>query len=193
MSTVITEFDAVSIKNMSIQFKSGGTQQPGEKFGCVGSISGETESKEIVKKCEGVEAKKITIPQKMNLTVSAHVPVKVIRSIFGIKNEGLKAGVYSYGADSIGDAFVLTGDVIDDFEDVTKLIAFANAVNTGGYSFSIENGQEEIAELEFSFTALVDENNKLYYEAFVSELTDETIADTWHTNFTADLVTTPAP
>lgn len=53
MSTVIQEFDAVSIKNASVQFFKDGQQQPGTKFGCVGQIEGETEIIEIVKKVRG--------------------------------------------------------------------------------------------------------------------------------------------
>lgn len=189
-ATEIKEFDAMRITNASVQFKKGGTQQPGQKFGAIGTISGDTESKTITKIEEGVETKKKTIPQKMNLSISAHIPVAVAREYFGLSNEGLKPGVYAYGSDSLGNDFVLTADVIDDFEDVKKLIAFPNASNSGGYTLSIENGQEEVALLEMSVTALVDANKKFYYEAFVDELEDASIADTWHTNFTPGLVST---
>ena len=189
-ATEIKEFDAMRITNASVQFKKGGTQQPGQKFGAIGTISGDTESKTITKIEEGVETKKKTIPQKMNLSISAHIPVAVAREYFGLSNEGLKPGVYAYGSDSLGNDFVLTADVIDDFEDVKKLIAFPNASNSGGYTLSIENGQEEVALLEMSVTALVDANKKFYYEAFVDELDDASIADTWHTNFTPGLVST---
>lgn len=190
-STVIEEFDSMRITNASVQFKKKGTQQPGQKFGAIGTISGETESKTITKVEEGVETKKKVIPQKMNLSISAHIPVAVAREYFGLSNEGLKAGIYAYGADSLGSDFILTADVIDDFEDVKKLVAFPNASNSGGYTLNIENGQEEVALLEMSVTALVDDNKKFYYEAFVDELEDTTIADKWHTNFTPELVAVP--
>ncbi|KGR88400.1 hypothetical protein [Lysinibacillus odysseyi] len=190
-STVIEEFDAMRITNASVQFKKKGTQQPGQKFGAIGTISGDTESKTITKVEEGVETKKKVIPQKMNLSISAHIPVAVAREYFGLSNEGLKPGIYSYGSDSLGTDFVLTADVIDDFEDVKKLIAFPNASNSGGYTLNIENGQEEVALLEMSVTALVDDNKKFYYEAFVDELEDATIAEKWHTNFTPELVAVP--
>lgn len=193
MAIIVEEFDAVSIKNSSIQFFEGNTQKPGTKFGCVGSLSGETESKSVIKVCEGVEAKKRNIPLKMNLTISAHIPVAIARSIFGLSNTDLKPGVYSYGPDSLGKRFVYTADIIDDFEEVTKLIAFPNCSNEGGFKITVENGQDEVAQLELTFTALVDSNKKFYYEAIVDELEDATIATQWHTQFTSSLVSLPTP
>lgn len=188
MVTVIEEFDAVAIKNSSIQFFNGATQVPGTKFGCVGSLSGETESKPVVKICEGVESKKRNIPLKMNITISAHVPVQVTRDIFGLSNTDLKPGIYAYGPASIGKTFVYTADIIDEFEDVTKLIAFPNCSNEGGFKITVENGQDEVALLEFTFTSLVDANKRFYYEAIVDELDDPLINTTWHTAFTPSLV-----
>ncbi|PID15602.1 phage tail protein [Sporosarcina sp. P34] len=188
MVNVITEFDAVAIKNASIQVYENNVAKEGTPFGCVGSIEGETESKEIVKICEGIEVKKRTIPQKMNLTVSAHIPVQVARDIFGLSNEDLKKGVYAYGPTSKGKRFVFTADVVDEFEDEVKLIAFPNVSNNSGFQISIENGQDEVALLEMELTALVDSNDKFYYEALTAEVEDEAIKTDWHTAFTPELV-----
>lgn len=188
MTTVIQEFDAVSIKNSSIQFFENGVQQEGTPFGSIGTIEGETEVIEIVKRVEGIEAKKKSKPVKMNLTVSAHIPVQVARDFFGLTNKDLKPGVWAYGSLSQGKRFVYTADVIDEFEDVVKLIAFSNCSNSAGFKISIENGADEVAMLELEFTALKDASNKFYYEAFVSELSDASIATQWHTKFTPALV-----
>lgn len=188
MVKVVTEFDAVAIKNASIQVYEGDVASAGEPFGCVGSIEGETESKEIVKICEGIEVKKRVIPQKMNINVTAHIPVKVARDIFGLSNEDLKKGIFAYGPTSKGKRFVLTADVIDEFEDVTKLIAFPNVSNNTGFQIKVENGQDEVALLEMELTALVDKNDKFYYEALVDELEDEAVKTDWHTAFTPELV-----
>ncbi|WP_153123280.1 phage tail protein [Peribacillus tepidiphilus] len=193
MPTVIQEFDAVSIKNASIQFFDGATQKPGTKFGLVGSIEGETEVIEIVKKAEGIEVKKKSKPTKMNLTVSGHIPVQVARDFFGLSNDNLKPGVWAYGSLSKGKRFVFTADVIDEFEDVVKLIAFSNCSNSSGFKIAVENGSDEVAMLELEFTALADELNNFYYEALVDELEDQTIATQWHTTFTPSLVEVPAP
>ncbi|WP_367590228.1 hypothetical protein [Heyndrickxia ginsengihumi] len=124
----------------------------------------------------------------MTLKINAHVQVAPLRKIFGLSNEGLKPGIYSYGSDSIGEEFVLTADAIDDFEDVTKLIAFPNCSSSTGLTLSIENGADEVAELELEFTAMIDDNNKCYYEAFISELDDPSLADQWRKNFSYDVV-----
>lgn len=193
MTTVIKEFDAVSIKNASIQFFKNGVQQDGTPFGALGSIEGETEGNIITKKVEGVEAKSKFKPVKMNMTVSAHIPVQVARDFFGLKTTGLKPGVYAYGSLSGGEKFVLTADVIDEFEDVVKMIAFSNCSNSTGFKISVENGADEVAMLELEFTALKDELGNFYYEAFIDEV-DQTIASTWHTKFDSTLVEAiPAP
>lgn len=127
----------------------------------------------------------------MSLTLNGHVKVPVLRDIFGLSNEGLKAGVYSYGADSLSKPFVLTADVLDEFEAQTKLIAFSNCVAATGLKITVENGADEVAEVELEFTAMIDDNRKCYYEAIISEL-DEADKDAfvkqWHTNFTPDMV-----
>lgn len=190
MATIIEQFDAVSIKNASMQFFEKGQKQPGQKFGCLGTIEGETELKEIVKMCAGQEKGKVTKPIKMNLTLSGHAKVAVLRNLFGLKNEGLKPGVYKYSIDSKGKTFVLTADIVDEFTDVTKLIAFPNCVSATGLKITVEAGGDEVAEIELEITAYPDQENgeDFYYEVFVEELEDPVIAEQWHTEFNYDLV-----
>lgn len=188
MSTVIKDFDAISIKNSSIQYLNAEGQDEGEFFGSIGSISGSTILKELIKNVEGTEAKKRVRPEKMELTISAHVPIAVYRKLYGITNKDLKPGVYSYSIDAKGEEFIYTADVIDEFEDVTKLIAFPRCISSTGLQFSIENGASEVAEMELTITVYKDAKNQLMYEAFVDEVTDETVKAQWHTAFTPELV-----
>lgn len=190
---IITEFDSVTITNASIQFFEGGEQQEGTKFGCIGQLESETELIEIVKTCEGVETKRTSKPQKTDATVSAHIPVDVFRNFFGLSNKGLKPGVYSYGTQSKGKRFVFTADVVDEFEDVTKLIAFSNCSSSTGLKFTIENGADEVALMELEYTALPDEQREIYYEALIPELEDESVAEQWHKMFTHELVKLTSP
>jgi hypothetical protein len=193
MTTVIQEFDAVSIKNASIQFIKAGEQQEGTKFGALGSLEGETELVEIVKKAEGIEVKKKSKPVKMTISASAHIPVQVARDLFGLRNKDLKPGIWSYGTLSKGNNFAFTADVIDEFEDVVKLIAFPNCTDNSGFKIGIENGSDEVAMLEVEFTVLPDTLNNFYYEALVAELSDASVATQWHTQFTPTLVQVPSP
>lgn len=185
---IIENFDAWNISNASIQFFKGGKQEPGTKFGCVGTISSEPETAVLAKKCGRTTIAEKTVTTKLNVTLSAHVPVQVLRDYFGLSNEDLKSGVYSYGSSSIGRDFAFTADIIDEFEDVTKLIAFPKASNAGGFTINIDTSQEELAMLELSFSAVADDASQFYYEAIVAELEDQSIADTWHTQFNRSLV-----
>ncbi|MEC1778401.1 phage tail protein [Schinkia azotoformans] len=190
MATV-ENFDAVRITNASVQFFEGGTQKTGTKFGFIGTIEGETELKEFIKTVEGIEVDKIVKPVKMNMTVSGHIPVKVARSLFGLSNTDLMAGVYSYGANSKGKKFIFTADVIDEFQEITKLIAFSNCLSSTGFNISIDNAADELAELEIEFTAMRDTKGNFYYEAITSELDvaeADYITDEWHAMFTPTLV-----
>ncbi|WP_188453798.1 phage tail protein [Virgibacillus oceani] len=189
MPTVVETFDPVTITNMSVQmFGTDGTKQDGTKFGAAGSVGGETVLRELIKRVEGFEAAKSSKPEKMTLTVSAHIKVQVMRDFFGFSNQDLKPGIYSYGTNSKGKRFTLTADVIDEFEDQTKLIAFVDCVSATGFVFTIENGADEVALMEISLEAYPDEFKQIYYEAMVAELDDPTVADTWHTQFDRTLV-----
>ena len=180
----IDAFDAMRIRNGSIKFQGGTEATP---LGCSGTLTGETELREIVKRCEGVTVKKLSKPIAHNVTLSGYFPVKVLRDIFGLANAKLKAGVYSYGKGSVGKPFVLTADVVDEFEDITKLIAFPNGSSLTGLQYTIDNDADEVAYTELEFSANPDEAGEFYYEAFASEI-DSSTAQEWHTNFSRELV-----
>lgn len=188
MAVIVEEFDPVKITNASVQFFESGTQQDGTPFGFIGTLEGETEIREFIKRVEGVEANKISKPEKMNLTVSGHIKVGVARDLFGLTDADLKPGVWAYGANSKGKQFVFTADVLDEFQDKKKLIAFSKCVSATGFAITIENGGDELAEMEIEFTAMQDTEGNFYYEAITDELDDATIADSWHTQFTPTLV-----
>lgn len=190
--TKVEKFHPVTINNASVQFKDGSTHRAGTSMGCIGSIEGETEITTKQLKCGAVILKEISKPNKTTLTVTlADVPVDVAREVYGLSNDDLKPGVYSYGTDSKGAEFIFTGDVLDDFEEVTKLIAFPKCTTATGFQISVDNGADEVANIEFELTALPDEHGKIVYEALTAELEDATIAQQWHTAFTRELVAAP--
>jgi hypothetical protein len=185
LSVTIEEFDSTRVTNLGIKFKG---ESQGNVFGCLGEIEGETELLTLVKKCEGVTTKSKSTPQKMNLTLNAHVKLAPYRKLFGLSNTGLKPGVYAYGSDSESLPFVLTADAIDEFENLTKKMAWPNCSSDTGLLLHVENGQDEVAELELKFSAMVDDFKKCYYEALVDELQDPSIATQWSESFGYDLV-----
>ncbi|GGC84265.1 phage tail protein [Enterococcus wangshanyuanii] len=182
--TIIETFYPVDIANVAVKFKDDAIAK---SFGCTGTLSGETEMRVVSAKCGGVTLEEKSKPVRMTGTISAFVKVDVYRRIFGIKNEGLKPGVYSYGTKSLGEEFTLTADIVDDFKDVTKVIAFPKANSSVGLTFTIDTSSDEVAQLEISFTELPDEAGEFYYEGFVDEMTKD-LADQWRKNFSYDLV-----
>ncbi|HHK5566188.1 TPA: phage tail protein [Bacillus thuringiensis] len=177
MPVTVDVFDAVEIKNASVLFKGEHVTDP---FGCVGKLDAETEIKSVEKKCGGFTQKKKSKPTQMNVKISGHMQLKVIRNIFGITNEGLIDGVYSYGIDSLGKDFAFVAEELDIFEENTRLIAFPNCTSATGFVKSVENGAEELAEVELEVTALSDEFGRFYYEGI--EL-PETVAKEWMAKF----------
>lgn len=189
MVQVVETFDPVTITNIGVQFiEEDGTKSPAVKFGAAGTVGGETVLRQIIKRMEGIEADKITKPEKMTLTIAAHIKVSVMRQNFGFNNQDLKPGIYSYGTNSKGKHFTLTADVIDEFEDLTKIIAFPKCVTATGFTFNIENGADEVALMEISLEAYPDEFKQIMYDSLIAELEDPTIATTWHTQFDRTLV-----
>lgn len=186
----VINFSPVSIKNASIQ-PLDKEQGENKKFGCMGTLSAETEVREKVKRCEGDE-QIIVIPRFMNVTVGAHIRRDVIRYVFGIKTEGLKEGIHSYGLSSKGKRFIFTADVIDEFEDIVQLISFARCSNMTGLTISVDNDADEVPYVELGFRANADELGQFYYEAFVGEV-DEEVKTKWHTAFNAELVKDATP
>ncbi|PGK10540.1 phage tail protein [Bacillus cereus] len=160
-TTTIDVFDAVEINNASVLFKGATVTDP---FGCVGKLDAETEIKSISKICGGVTKKKKSKATQLTVKISGHMQLKVARDIFGITNEGLIDGVYSYGIESVGKDFAFVAEENDIFEENTRLIAFPNCSSASGFVKSIENGADELAPFELEITALPDAYGKFYYE-----------------------------
>lgn len=188
----ITEFDMMAIRNAGIRFKEGETYTQGEPFGCIGTVTTEPQMKTIVKKCGGVDVKTISLIEFILVQVTAHIPVSVAKNLFGLSNEGLKEGVKAIGENSKGLPFIFTADVIDEFEDVVKKIAFSNTSNNSGFKMDIENGGDEVVPLEFEFKAMKDKYGNFYYEGFEEDL-DADVKAKWHTEFTPELVALATP
>ena len=76
---------------------------------------------------------------------------------------------------------------------IKKFKAYPNCIMQSGVARSIENGAEEVAEIEMEVSVMPDEEGFGLYEALESELTDETAKTTWMTAFTPELVKKSVP
>ena len=184
-TTIVETFDNVSIKKISFKFKG---EETAIATDCNGQLDGETEMQTNEKKCGSTTVKTKAKPIGMTVTITAHVPVEVFRKFYGLKHdERLKAGIYSYGPESTGTDFSLAVEVVDDFEENEKLLAFLLATSNTGLTFTIENGADEVAALELETKIMVDELGKFYHEAIVAEL-EEDLTDDWMTKLSADTI-----
>lgn len=158
-------------------------------FGCIGTLDGTSEIETVEKKCEGAVVKTVKKVTKVAVTLTGHPYTAVLRNVAGMTNEGLKEGVYGYGAKIKSKKIVFTAK-IEDMEGNIKYIAFPNMDDVKGLNIKVDNDVTEIEMKDFEFSALKDKNNMFYYEALEKDITDEEVKSKWLTNFTPDLVAT---
>ena len=159
-----------------------------ENMNCVGSSEEELGVKTITKKCRGKVAKKRTRGTgDGTLKQSLHVPRSVYNEIYNMVRKELAKGVYAYGENSKHPEFSLTQKVLDEDGNI-KFKAYPRCILSSGPSRKIENGAEEVAELEMTIDLMPDENGECMYEALESELESEEIKQQWLTNFSLELV-----
>lgn len=155
---------------------------------CVGSCEEEMDTRIITKKCRGIVKKKKVKPTGTGkYKITAHIPWAVYTDIFGMNVEGLIDGVKAYGSNSVHKEFSSVMHVTDE-DGVEKYKAYPNCVVETGLARKIENGAEEVAEVEMEVSVSPDEYGNGLYEALAEELTDTTAKNTWMTAFTPDLV-----
>ena len=178
-------FSEFEVKETSIKFTE---DESAVKVGCVGSLEETMNSKTITKKCEGIVVKSVTKGDGTGeLALSLHMRYDLFLKTYGMMSDGLVDGVCSYGKNSVHKPFCLTCVVLDE-DGVRKLKAYPNCVITSGISRKIENGAEEVAEMELTVSVMPDDIGNGMYEAIESLITDENVKTKWLTNFTPDLV-----
>lgn len=182
-TTNVQQFSEFEVKESHAKFAEGEAM----KLGCVGTLGETLNAKTVTKKCEGVVVKSRTRGDGTGeLAFTLHIAEAVFRNIFGMVNEGLKAGVYAYGQGSVHKEFCYTAKVLDEDGNV-KYKAYPKCCVTSGISRNIENGAEEVAEIEVTAAIMPDENGNGMYEAFADDL-DETTASKWIKEFSTSLV-----
>ena len=182
MNAVFSDFE---LDQMGLQFDGTDAYVP---VNCVGSCEEEMETKKISKLCRGVVAKTRTKGTGAGtLKITAHVPWAVYTEAYGMELDTLKEGVKAYGQNSRHKEFGLVMHIMDE-DGNEKLKAYPKCIMSNGVTRKIENGAEEVAEMELEISVMPDEHGNGVYEAVVSELTDETVKTTWMTAFTPELV-----
>jgi hypothetical protein len=115
------------------------------------------------------------------------MPYEIYTQAYGMDLDTLIEGVKAYGQNSRHEAFAIVQDVFDE-DGVEKFKAYPNCIIQTGVARKIENGAEEVAEIEMEVSIMPDEYGNGVYEALASELTDETAKTNWMTAFTPDMV-----
>ena len=180
-------FSEYEIKEASIRFEDAGEEERFEKLGCVGSIDESLETITVTKKCEGVVVKSVTRGSgNGELTLSLHMRYDLYVHMFGMEDETLADGVLGYGQNSRHKNFAFVAKVKDEDGNV-KYIAYPKLIIQSGLANKIENGAEEVAEIEITAYVQPDENGFAKYEA-LDILLDETIKGKWMTEFKPELV-----
>lgn len=180
-------FSEYEIKDASIRFEDAQEAEQFEKLGCVGSIDETLETITVTKKCEGVVTKSVTRGSgNGELTISLHMRYDLYVHAFGMEDSTLADGVLGYGQNSRHKNFAFVAKVKDEDGNV-KYIAYPKLIIQSGLKNKIENGAEEVAEIELTVTVQPDENGFAKYEA-LDTLLNTDLKGKWMTEFKPSLV-----
>jgi hypothetical protein len=179
---VFSEFE---LQEMGIKFNSA------EEYlaaNCVGSCEEEMEVKVISKSCRGVVVKEtVKGTGKGTLKLSMHVPYEIYTQAYGMELDTLIEGVKAYGQNSRHEAFSITQHVFDE-DGVEMFKAYPNCIIKTGKANKIENGAEEVAEIELEVSVMPDEYGNGVYSVIATELKDESVKTAWMTEFIPAMV-----
>ena len=172
-------FSEYELRAMGIKFADAETYAAAN---CVGSCEEEMEAKVVTKKCRGVVIK-TTVRGTGNgtLAISMHCPKDIYDEMYGMNLDTLIEGVKAYGQNSIHKEFSVTQDVFDE-DGEEKFKAYPKCIMMSGKKNKIENGAEEVVEIEMEVSVMPDEYGNGMYEALASELTG-TLKTEWMTKF----------
>ena len=186
MTKLITVFSEYEIKNSAIKINNG-TDTGFKKVGCVGKIEEALDCITVTKKCEGVVKKTVTRGAGTGESkITLHMNYNLYIQIFGMDDENLLDGVYGYGTNSRHREFTYVGEVMDEDGNI-KYKAYPKCAVKTGPSNTIENGGEEVQEIEVTFSLYPDDYGYCEYEAPAIEL-DDTTKGKWMTEFTPELL-----
>lgn len=186
-TTVFSEYE---LRKMAIRFDNESTAV---EASCVGSCSEELDVRKVTKKCRGITVKtRVKGSGTGKLTISMHVPKDVYDGMFGMKLDGLIDGVRAYGQSSTHPEFCITQEVYDE-DGNKKFKAYPRCIMESGVSRSIENGTEEVKEVDLDISIMPDEHGMGMYEVLDSELKEETVRTNWMSKFDPETMYSSIP
>lgn len=155
---------------------------------CLGSLKVERGTKTVTKKCKGVVVKKKTkMTGEGKLTISLHTSRELYRKVNGMTNTGLQPGVYAFDNTVLMPEMTIVAKCRDEDDNVIFL-AYPQCSVEEASGTEIENGAEEVAELEMTLAYTPDDFHKGEYEALEDELTGDILnAENWMTSFSSAL------
>lgn len=154
---------------------------------CVGTLSVERETKTVTKSCRGVVKKRKTKPTgNGTINLKMHIKMALYRKIHAMTNEGLQPGIYAFDNTEPMPEFSMTARVKDE-DDNIMFLGYPRCKIEEINSMEIENGAEEVAEVEMTVSYMPDDHNKGEYQALEVELTGDVLnADNWMTDFSSE-------
>ena len=158
---------------------------------CIGSIEVERETKTVTKSCRGVVKKRKTKPTgNGTITLKMHVKLALYRKLYAMTNEGLQPGVYAFDNTVAMPEASITARVKDE-DDNIMFLGYPRVKVEEINTLSIENGAEEVAEVEMKLSYMPDDYNKGEYQALADELTGSVLtSSTWMTDFSSEAAQT---
>lgn len=185
MTKAPDQFSEYEVKESTVKFE--GESETATSLGCVGTMEETLNVKTITKNCEGVRKKTIVKPTgDGEIKFTLHMRWEAFKNMFGLTSEGYAAGVYAYGMEGEHKHFCYTAKVKDENGNI-QLKAYPDCVASTGIQTKIENGAEEVSEIEVTATILADAYGNCRYQCFVSDVTED-IANNWLQNFDHDLI-----
>ena len=162
---------------------------------CIGSLNVERETKTVTKSCRGVVKKRKTKPTgNGTIELKLHMKLALYRRINAMTNEGLQPGVYAFDNTQSMPELALTARVKDE-DDNIMFLGYPRCKVEEINKLEIENGAEEVAEVEMKLSYMPDDFNKGEYQALEAEMTGDVLnAKNWMTAFSSETaqLTTPS-
>lgn len=158
---------------------------------CIGKFEEELEVKTVTKKCRGKVMKTRTRGTgNGSIKTSMHVPKGTYAKLFAMTRDDLIEGAYAFGEKSLLPECQMCVHVTDE-DGKEKLKAYPRVTATTGPARSVENGGDEVEEIEPEFSIMPDDYGEGVYECFIDDIPENLQADfanKWMTAFTRDMV-----